>query len=78
MERTEVRAALAQMIELAAKAWAIGDDVARKLAPHGDDALYEILFKIQECSLTDIDEVMEEIDSLVMSWQCDGQRKEVE
>ena len=57
----EVREALARMFRYAEKAWEEGNEVCRILGIERHDDVYEVLFRIQELYLTDVDEAVEEL-----------------
>lgn len=64
MTKSELRKNIKEMIDLAEKTRETGDWIAKSICPEGDDALYDLLFEIQEGSRTDVEETMADIAEL--------------
>ena len=64
MTKNELRSNIEEMIALATKTRETGDWIAKSICPEGDDALYDLLFEIQEGSRTDVEETMTDIAEL--------------
>lgn len=62
MTKNEIKARLMLAINLAAQAKGLLDEVCDKLAPAAEDDIFDICNQIQDCEMTDIDEVMTKIE----------------
>ena len=54
-----------EMIEAAAVARNYGDDIAKTVAPYGDDSLYDLLNDIQDGEETDVEYIMHRLHEIV-------------
>ena len=62
MTKSEIKAKLMLAINLAEQTKGLLDEVCDKLAPSAEDDIFDICNRIQDCEMTDIDEVMTELE----------------
>ncbi len=62
MTKNEIKAKLTLAINLAENCKMLLDEVCDKLAPSAEDDIFDICNGIQDCEMTDIDQIMEEIE----------------
>ena len=62
MTKNEIKAKLALAISLAENCKKLLDEVCDTLAPSAEDDIFDTCNGIQDCEITDIDQVMEEIE----------------
>ncbi len=62
MTKNEIKARIMLAINLAEQAKGLLDEVCDKLAPSAEDDIFDICNRIQDCEMTDIEEVMAELE----------------